>query len=557
MFNKAYAVLCFISLILVLGIMCSLVYASQPTSIRIVEDGRSQVVIVLENHASKQLADSAKTLAEYLKRSTGAYFDITDKPTRSIIKIKLTTATSNALKDPSGITIKDAFKIDFPDNKTICLCGSGDIGTEFAVYDFLERYLGVRWLFPGEIGTHVPSHKTVDIPIKVIYEKPRYLMRRFGDLRKKEEIQWSVRNRRYDVGIKYAHNLANLFPPKVYGASNPELYPILEGKRFIPKDGNKIGWQPCFSEPKLVDIAIKNIINYFDENPSEISYSLGVNDRSGHCECERCQAGHRGRKNFLGQLSHSDRYYSWANKVVEGVLKKHPDKWFGCLVYNAVSDPPTNFKLHPRIIPFITYDRMKWVDPDIEVNSKRLHDAWMKKATVLGWYDYVYGRFYRVPRIYFHKTADYLRYGAEHGVHFQCAETYPNWGEGPKLYLYLRLLWNPDLNPDEVLKDWYISAVGVEAAPFLSQYFEFWEKYWTIRVPHTNWFISKGLYLPFSQTGYLKEITQKDLDLCRKLLEIARSKSMTSEQKRRADYFYENFVFYEKNLKHIRKESLL
>ena len=26
--------------------------------------------------------------------------------------------------------------------------------------------------------------------------------------------------------------------------------------------------------------------------------------------------------------------------VIEGVLKKHPDKWFVCLAYNSVGEPP-------------------------------------------------------------------------------------------------------------------------------------------------------------------------------------------------------------------------
>lgn len=38
-----------------------------------------------------------------------------------------------------------------------------DVGTLFGVYEFLERYLGVRWLWPGDLGTYVPRSDTIEL----------------------------------------------------------------------------------------------------------------------------------------------------------------------------------------------------------------------------------------------------------------------------------------------------------------------------------------------------------------------------------------------------------
>jgi hypothetical protein len=39
-----------------------------------------------------------------------------------------------------------------------------------------------------------------------------------------------------------------------------------------------------------VEDAIKNICTYFSKHPDKTSYSLGINDGSGHCDCKKCLA---------------------------------------------------------------------------------------------------------------------------------------------------------------------------------------------------------------------------------------------------------------------------
>jgi hypothetical protein len=211
-----------------------------------------------------------------------------------------------------------------------------------------------------------------------------------------------------------------------------------------------------------------------------------------------------------------------------------------------VADPPEGFSLHPRVVPFLTYDRYKWVNPEIEAKLKALNAAWERRADSLGWYDYVYGKFYVVPRVYFGVMRDYLRYAREHRVKALYAEAYPGWHEGPKLYLALRLQWDPDLDAAAVLDDWYRAAVGPAAAPHLAEYFAFWERYWTERVPASVWFTNPttfdGTYLPYRDRRYLDGLTPADLERCRGLLGEALAKAGTPAQKARAGFFADGFA---------------
>ena len=370
-----YFMRCTSMLFLVL-VWSSLAGATQTLSAVLLADkGIALATIVIDADATQRMKEAAQTLADYLQRSTGSKFAISDQPelvSSSHAIVFLTVKSDNFSPSSSILPTKDAFNIEFPNAQSIVISGVSDIGVEFGVYDFLERFLGVRWLFPGEIGIHVPQLDKVKVLFKNIVGTPRYQMRLLSGLKTKEALEWAAKNRMNNMGIKFHHNLANLFPVEIYAKSHPEFFPVINGKRFIPKPGEKSRWQPCFSAPGLVDEAVKRIINYFEKNPDEISFSLGVNDNGGYCNCSRCLSIISGSKNYVNSTDYSVLYYRWANKVAEGVLRKFPDKWFGCIAYREVGSPPLNFNLHPKIIPFIVYDRIKWVDKNSENEGKKI-----------------------------------------------------------------------------------------------------------------------------------------------------------------------------------------
>jgi hypothetical protein len=200
---------------------------------------------------------------------------------------------------------------------------------------------------------------------------------------------------------------------------------------------------------------------------------------------------------------------------------------------------------HSLIVPFMTYDRMKWIDPTIEKQGKELTELWTKQSTRIGWYDYIYGTPYLVPRVYFHKMAEYYRYAHQQGVHAMYAEAYPNWGEGPKLYVALKLQWDPHLDVDVLLKEWYEAAVGKKAADDLAAYYQLWEDFWTHRVKISEWFKRGGQYLHFTEPGYLELVTYEDIEKSRHLLEAVVKKTETPEQKKRAELILRAFEYYE------------
>lgn len=513
----------------------------------------------------------AKFLQEILKKSLGRDIQIKKEDTSrkqaasdSEIHIGETEYVKSLKQDIANLD-EDGFIIDFPSPHRITITARTDYGTKFGVYEFLEKFVGVRWLFPGNLGEYVPTYNELEIiPVKVRQEpvfKSRLLS--FGPPPLSDDLsQWAERSRMRNR-VNFHHSIWNFFHPSQYGKTHPEYYPVINGKRFIPETDSEDSWhtfQPCFTASGSPQAAADYIRKIRQQNPQETSFSFGVNDGFGFCECSQCRKFDNCGKNSEGFYNNSNTYYNWCNSVIKELGKPFQNISFGCLAYYNVATPPKN-KLVSNLIPYITYDRMQLADPQRAQASKLLLDEWSAKASEIGWYDYIYGKQYCIPRVYFHLMADYLKYGASKNVRHYYAEAYPdeNWQEGPKFYVTLKLLWNPELDVDKLLDEWYYCAVGPQAAASLKAYYAFWEDFWCRRALTSKWFTQNKVvtWLPFDNTEYLESLNEDDVKKCEILLREVKEKSVTPQQKQRAEHFFQNFLNIKKSITQIIKDNKL
>ena len=516
----------------------------------IVKDNIPAATIVIAANSSESIQESAKTLQHYIAKSTGATLPITNAP-GAAISIRLQDA---AALPGSPKLDQDGFILQGLDAKTFVIAGGSEQGIEFGVYDFLERYLGVRWLMPGEMGEDVPAHATLDIPAQKVLEEPVYLSRRLGPgsvLGRGADNpngEWAVHNRAV-WRVMANHNLLNIFPPKDYAKTHPEFYAFLGGKRAIPQQGN-VRWQPNFSAPDIVDEGAGQVEKYFQEHPDATSYSLAMNDAGGFDQSPESLARRNGKKNSQKYEDVSDDYFLWANAVAQKVLLKYPGKWFGTLAYRELTDPPkAEIGVNDHIIPFMTQERLRWIDPELRKIDQENTEKWAAVAKNLGWYDYVYGSWYFVPREWPHTMQEYLSWGAAHHVRFYISELYPNWGEGPKGWILAKLLWNPNQDVDALLDDWYTHAAGEAAAPKLREYFAIWEKFWTQDILQSKWWSGAGPYLNFNNEIYLADIPKSYIERSTALLNEAYELADTPERKMRVDKLRDVWLrFYKPNI---------
>ncbi|MGI5820297.1 MAG: DUF4838 domain-containing protein [Armatimonadota bacterium] len=529
-----------ITLVLAMALLGAATAGAAPVTL--VDNGAPLACVVVPEEAPDRIGVAAAELVDCVREASGAELEIVSEPVDGMAAIHIgTTPYARSLSIEIGSESVDAYTIRFPGDDTIVIVGNSSQGTEFGVYGFLRRFLDVRWLLPGTDGRDVPVATTITIADEPVSDEPAFISRLFSGGRGAHN-DWAVRNGMRGT-ISFHHNLRRLFDWETYPETHPHFYPIINGERLIPT--REEGWQPCFTAEGIVEEAVRVITAYFDEDPSRTSYSLGINDNRNFCQCENCMAKISGDTNFLGNVDYSDLYYEWCNEVVEGVLENHPDKYFGLLAYNNVVEPPSNVTLHPRIIPYMTYDRMKWVHPAIEEHGRQLTRDWAEAASTIGWYDYIYGTPYCLPRYYPHKMAEYLRWGYEQGVRALYAEAYPNFGEGPKLYVYLALNWDPYVDVDALLDEWFERTAGPESADALRAYYEFWEHFWTERIVDSAWFTEGGQYLRFNTPSYLADVTPEEIAQCRAWIDEVVANAGTEKQRARAELLARAFEYYE------------
>ena len=138
--------------------------------------------VVVENHQGKcsivvpentpRYTKWAKELAKYIKASSKAELAVqSGAAAGAVIKLQI---------DPAKHSDIEEFSFTFPDKNTVLISGGCENGLKYAVYHFLEKYVGLRRLFPGKLGDHIPENATVKVPRQAVVRKPQYLSRYLG-----------------------------------------------------------------------------------------------------------------------------------------------------------------------------------------------------------------------------------------------------------------------------------------------------------------------------------------------------------------------------------------
>ncbi|HID05802.1 MAG TPA: DUF4838 domain-containing protein, partial [Armatimonadetes bacterium] len=218
--------------------------------------------------------------------------------------------------------------------------------------------------------------------------------------------------------------------------------------------------------------------------------------------------------------NYSNRFFTFANRVAEMVSRRHPNKLLGCLAYSYCQEPPS-FPLHPNVIPYVTNDRAQWRDPKFKRRDMEHLRAWAKKARQLGVYDYYYGSGYVIPRVFFHISAEAIKFCHSIGVTAWYAEIYSNWAlDGPKAWLASQLLWDSDQRVDELLNDYYRNFFGRAAEP-MQAYFALCERQWMRQRGAGRWF--KGFFDPSQLEMFPPSICMRLQSLLDRAMKLADS----------------------------------
>lgn len=375
-----------------------------------------------------------------------------------------------------------------------------EYGTVNAVYTFLQNHLGVRWLWPGELGEDVPRRSRISFePFQYRYH-PQIRARggafNFSMLSNKgygRAHDWS-RRQRLQLGSlenEGGHAFGDWW--QRFHESQPELF-------ALQPDGTRNGHPSprnvklCQSNPVVWKQWLSDVAAKLEKDPTRTVFNASPNDgwSSGHCVCENCRAWDHpdGEPRLMHWHHHretrpalSDRHVTFANRLAALLKQEYPDRDYHVLMlcYGHSRPAPIHARPAENVIMMSVanfFGRTDLVDRGSTWGTTHRDQlaAWGKLAPHLMWRPNTgspAGWQQGLPDLSIDQTIRDIQFAAEnHCIGIYIDAVWEHWAtQGPQYYMMAQLVWNPAASADELLDDYYMRAFG-PAAPHVTNYFQ-------------------------------------------------------------------------------------
>ncbi|HOW66958.1 MAG TPA: DUF4838 domain-containing protein [Candidatus Paceibacterota bacterium] len=265
-------------------------------------------------------------------------------------------------------------------------------GTCYAVYDFLERFCGVRWYAPTELGMVFPRRVTLEVSGEDIRRAPAFEFRHhapsgvakaYVGLSEKptdeEQRLFVTRRRLGGRNFMTNHSFYDFYDR--FWERNPKHPEAFEGRReeFWAKGYQNRPPQLCYTSPQLIAQVVKDARGKLDAGADYVPLVPMDNDQQ--CKCADCQAlldkENKSRQFSTGKAS--GLFWSFADAVARDVRQSHPDKFVGTIAYFDYAFPP-RFEVQSNILVGPCLHTRNWWSPSMERNDMAFYQGWVRQA---------------------------------------------------------------------------------------------------------------------------------------------------------------------------------
>ncbi len=579
-----------------------------PTGVTVVRDGEAQAVVLTSDEPLRTAEYAVEELVWHVKKGTGVELEIfpesevPDEP-HTRVYIGETVAARHVGIIPERLpreayTMRsvgnDLFITSHDGNVDPLLQDNPDVGTLFGVYEFLERFLGVRWLWPGELGTYIPKTDNLefwsvnetrepDLNFRLLaWSRIRAVARGERELSEEDEkLGFSQEGaERYGKALEILlrrHRMGgrDAKPPtghafsgwwKKYGEEHPEWF-ALRGDGVRGHPDRDFGDVPmCVSNQELQDF----IVEQWD---GESVLLLGPVDRPGRCTCENCMAWDgpqpeeppwfakriyetdpRAQELFSGVTS--DRYARFWKSIQQKASERDKHALIsGSFIYeNEFPAPVTDIELNRNIYA----EFVQWQDPHLRWFPMP-EDAldWIKEQW-LGWRETGIRMGYRpnylhdgyvMPHFETRQSGEFFKFAYQHGMEGARFDSLTGqWAtQGLRIYMHLRLMNKPEMDVSEI-RDEYFSAFG-PAAKTMERYFDYWENY---AVGNMMRFIDLYWDVGWRYSSYLRRAHLAFPERCFEPAQELLERALKEARKHPDPEFAERVRFIQTGLRHAR-----
>lgn len=460
----------------------------------LVKSGAPTATVVIADKAWKSKSgpeyDGAVELTNCVKLATGAALPImpdTTNVTGAVILVgesRLTQEKGIGAADlpPEGFRVKTfdgglAIVGRLPDKD-----GEGPNGMLWGVYDVIERFLGVRWYYPGEDGRIVPQSKDWVVAPVHYTDHPVRVLRTISDA-----VPRQYRGGKSTYIGMGCHTPGNF---SFHFKEAPECFEM-------GVDGKRNGGMPCYGNPKTVELMIQDLDNFYSKGdkrpwfhpwypdgsgglwgpPTEKVYYISPPDKGVDCCCEYCGKLTDTNAPTIGRTSKLVGLF--VAKMAVEIQKRWPNVTVHYLPYSNYTLPPEGVVFPNNIVASVCmmHGAANDKEPAVAADNDRMLGGWAKlTGKPVGLWEYVCWPVddTALPFQYPHVVkAFHQRHRADVRGSFLNTGYYPQelgkdgmWAsQMPTLYCWFRVLWNPEFDVDAALAEYVDLMYGPAKGP--------------------------------------------------------------------------------------------
>jgi len=358
---------------------------------------------------------------------------------------------------------------------TLTISSKEELGLRMGLYYLLSEYGGCRWYWPGEIGEYIPESKDWKMGAVNQLVAPSYYSRKLSGLDTKDEQLWGIRNQLVNT-IPISHNLHQVFSD-VSLEKYPEWLSSDGATRRVPSKNKGLYWHPDLLAPGIARYAADRAADHFEDNPSSLAFSIGINDSYTFDFSPKTMAALSPLKYFRNRPVYSVPVFTFSDRVAKHLDDSYPEKYLSTFAYYWCEMPPP-FKIDAQVIPFLTADRAQYYDLDFAREDRELIKKWAQAGPeFIGVYDYFESGAYWIPR-HSRRQVESIPQNYKCGAKAYNAELFPSWAfEGPRAWVVTQLIFDCGLSIIDLENEFYQNYFGKAKDP-VRHYYKLCEDIW-------------------------------------------------------------------------------
>ncbi len=470
----------------VLTVTASATRAAQD-AVTLVENGRSDYVVVLGEEASPSEQWAADEFIEHVRLMSGVTLPRMvapdDLPERAVL-----IGASDATRElggpldpslgPEGFVIRTVAD-------RIVIVGGRKRGTMYGVFTLLER-LGCRWWTPTE--STIPRRSTITVGPLDLRGVPKLEARNimYAEGHSAATHAWYVRNKLNGIGWNeidermggdtlsagaQGHNSIDAVQASV-DEMTPEMWALVEGERSHS--------EICPTNKTVIRAAAESLIELYRENPDTPYVILSHEDNRTKCRCATCAP-------VAEREGDSGPWFTFINGVAEQLEDAVPGARVMTSAYLWTRKPPKDIRPRQNVIIRFAPIEADYAHPIADASNPENREikediaAWDRVAEAMMIWNYVGNRaHYLMPNPDLDSLVTNIKFFVDHGAtgimqqgtHAgRATEFVPL-----RMWVLAKALWNPDADGDALIDEFLHGYYG-PAAPALAEYIDVMHRY--------------------------------------------------------------------------------